>query len=384
MGHMKKILIFVAILLLSLSAEELKQWIINVQVPENTPDNADVYIAGNFNSWDPGNFDYKLGRTSEGEYCITLNISTEEVEFKFTLGNWAEVEVDAIGGNIENRVEYLDKPLINKVYQVEDWGAPRQSESVVGDVSIIEDFEIPQLQRTRRIWIYLPPGYHESKKNYPVLYMHDGQNLFSDASSFSGEWGVDETLEKLIANKKLPKMIVVGIDNSEYRLSEYTPFGFDYHGHEVIPEAEQYGKFLIETLKPYIDENYRTKRGRRHTGVAGSSMGGLVSTYLAVKYQDVFSKVGALSSSFGVCRDEMIKYIEHNPKEYPIRFWLDMGSEEAGNMELTENQIPVINALLQAGWKDGKEVKFEVYEGATHNERYWRARFDEVLMYLFK
>ncbi len=384
MGHIKKILIFVSILLLSLSAEELKQWIINVRVPDNTPDNAEVYIAGNFNSWDPGNFDYKLNRTAEGEYGITLNIPIEEVEFKFTLGNWSEVEIDSSGNDIENRMEYLDRPSVNKVYQIEGWGTTGQSESIVGDVRIIEDFNIPQLKRTRRIWVYLPPGYDKSKKRYPVLYMHDGQNLFSDSTSFFGEWGVDETLEELIAKKKISKMIVVGVDNSEYRLNEYTPFGFDYHGHEIIPEAEQYGIFLVETLKPHIDENYRTKPDRKHTAVSGSSMGGLVSTYLGVKYQDVFSKVGALSSSFGVCRDEMIKFIEQNPKQYSMRFWLDMGSEEAGNMELNENQIPVINALLNAGWKKDKEVRFEVYKGAVHNETYWRARFDEVLLYLFK
>ncbi|MEA3392161.1 MAG: alpha/beta hydrolase-fold protein, partial [Candidatus Marinimicrobia bacterium] len=158
---------------------------------------------------------------------------------------------------------------------------------------------------------------------------------------------------------------------------------FEYHGQEINAEAQLYGRFLVETLKPYVDKHYRTKKGRKFTAVSGSSMGGLVSVYLALEYQDIFSKVGALSSAFGVCRDDLIGFIAQHPKKYSIRFWLDAGTEEGENMEIEINQIPIRNALIVAGWKEGREVNFKIYEGAEHNESYWRQRFGDVVMYLW-
>jgi len=113
-------------------------------------------------------------------------------------------------------------------------------------------------------------------------------------------------------------------------------------------------------------------------------MGGLVSVYLALEYQDIFSKVGALSSAFGVCRDDLIGFISQHPKEYPIRFWLDAGTEEGENMKIEINQIPIRNALISAGWKDGREVNFKIHKGAEHNESYWRQRFGDVLKFLWE
>lgn len=376
---------FVVLLLLSLSAEGSKQWVIKVQVPENTPEDANVFIAGNFNMWDPGHIDYKLTKIKNGNYTITLNISASEVEFKFTLGTWGTVEVLLNGEDRGNRNEILKGEFIERSYKVLRWNDREDTNTISGDVRIIENFEMPQLERYRRIWIYLPPGYSTSKDRYPVLYMHDGQNLFDEATSFSGEWGVDETLERLIAKRKIKKMIVVGIDNQpEFRLNEYSPFLFEYSGLEFRPQASEYADFIVENLKPYIDDNYRTKPDREHTAIAGSSMGGLVSVYIGVKYQSVFSKVGALSSSFGICKNELENYIQDHPKEYPMRFWLDMGSEEMGNMDLHKYQIPIRDALLNSGWKKGSEVRFQIFHGAKHNEKYWRDRFEKVLKYMFK
>ena len=366
-----------------LTGQELTHWVIELQVPANTPENADIYIAGNFNGWDPGNENYKFSDRGDKLYYLDLYIPQGKVRFKFTLGDWSLVEVDTNGYDINNREEFLIDGQMKNKYSVEEWKVPNHTQSIVGDVRVIEDFNIPQLNRQRRIWIYLPPGYESSKKRYPVLYMHDGQNLFSDSTSFSGEWGIDETLERMIAHKEIRPMIVVAVDNSKYRLSEYSPFDFEYKGiHKG--EAAYYAQFIVETLKPYIDENFRTKRGRKYTAVSGSSMGGLLSVYMAVKYQDVFSKVGALSSAFGVCLDDLVDFIEQHPKHKPIRFWLDLGSSEGMEMEYDVNQEPVIRALIEAGWKKDKEVKFTLYEGARHHERYWRERFNEVLLFLFK
>jgi predicted alpha/beta superfamily hydrolase len=244
---------------------------------------------------------------------------------------------------------------------------------------------MPQLDRQRRLWIYLPPGYGSGTESYPVLYMHDGQNLFSGKTSFSGEWGVDETLERMIKRNKLEKIIVVGIDNDpEFRLSEYSPFPFEYSGRLFQPQASEYAAFIVETLKPFIDSTYRTKAGREFTAVAGSSMGGLVSLYIGLQYQHVFSKVGAISSSFGICKEDLIRFINKQSKKYPMRFWIDTGTEESEIMEEKDYQIPVKNALISAGWRRGSEVKFRVFRGAEHNERHWRARLDKVLKFLYR
>ena len=381
MRIIKSILIIVLMQIFMLTAQDMVRWEINLHAPEKTKDDAPIYIAGNFNGWDPGNTKYELRRNDQGIWTGEFILPVGRVEFKFTLGSWGQVEVDPEGNDIENRVEILAGQSYEKSYEISAWRTNVEHKNIVGNVQVIEDVDIPQLNRTRRIWIYLPPDYDKGLKRYPVLYMHDGQNLFADSTSFSGEWGIDETLERMIAEKSIPPVIVVGIDNSPYRLSEYSPFDFEYGGGHK-GEAQQYGKFIVETLKPYIDMHYRTKRGRKYTAIAGSSMGGLVSVYIALEHQDVFSKVGALSSSFGVCRADLITYIRKTPKEYSIRFWLDLGSLEDEEMEYDVNQVPVIESLIDAGWEE--ELKFTLYEGAKHHERYWRERFDDVLLYLFK
>jgi predicted alpha/beta superfamily hydrolase len=148
-----------------------------------------------------------------------------------------------------------------------------QNQSLAPNVYILDTaFYMPQLGRYRRIWLYLPPDYHTSTRHYPVLYMHDGQNLFQEWSAFGEEWGVDETIDAMER-----KCIVVGVDNGgEHRLREYK-----LHDDEEFGKGEgrPYLAFLVETLKPFIDRSYRTKTGREHTWIAGSSMGGLISLW---------------------------------------------------------------------------------------------------------
>ena len=384
MKQIKYILVLILLLGVLLKAQTMTSWIIQVEVPTNTPLDADIYIAGNFNGWNPADPNFKLSPYESGLYALKVTIDTNDIEFKFTLGSWEKVEVLANHKDRNNRLEKLETNYVVGTYKVQAWADRENRSTITGNVQVIEGFYMPQLERSRRLWIYLPPGYKNSLKRYPVMYMHDGQNLFSDSTSFSGEWGIDETLEKMIKGKEIPKMIVVGIENHpRYRLDEYTPFPFEYHEQEINAEAQLYGRFLVETLKPYIDKHYRTKKGRKFTAVSGSSMGGLVSVYLALEYQDIFSKVGALSSAFGVCRDDLIGFIAQHPKKYPIRFWLDAGTEEGENMEIEINQIPIRNALIAAGWKEGREVNFKIYEGAEHNESYWRQRFGDVLEFLW-
>src|SRR5690554_456652 len=144
--------------------------------------------------------------------------------------------------------------------------------TVVGNLEIIKNFYIPELNRSRTIRIWTPSNYNKAIK-YPVIYMHDGQNLFDDYTSFAGEWGVDETIEDLIHNNITNGFIVVGIDNSKHRMNEHAPNWGDVKG----AEGELYAKFIVETLKPYIDNNYNTLKNLNNTIIIGSSMGGLIS-----------------------------------------------------------------------------------------------------------
>jgi len=166
--------------------------------------------------------------------------------------------------------------------------------TIVGNI-ITFKMKIPQLDnRERRIWVYLPPDYNQSNRRYPVLYMHDGQNLFDQATSFAGEWQVDETLERLFKEKGFA-IIVVGIDNGgERRIDEYSPWVNSEYGRGG--EGDAYVRFIVETLKPYIDSKYRTLPNE--TGIMGSSLGGLISIYAGFKYPEVFKYVGAMSPAF--------------------------------------------------------------------------------------
>ncbi len=158
-----------------------------------------------------------------------------------------------------------------------------------------ESFIIPQLNRERRIWMYLPPDYEVSNEAYPVVYMHDAQNLFDETTSYSGEWSVDETLDRLFKDKNL-KLIVVGIDNGgEKRLDEYSPWKNEKYGGG---EGDAYLDFVVNTLKPYIDNNFNTLKDKTNTAIIGSSMGGLISHYAALKYPEVFGKIGVYSPAF--------------------------------------------------------------------------------------
>jgi predicted alpha/beta superfamily hydrolase len=243
------------------------------------------------------------------------------------------------------------------------------------NVHIIDNaFYMPQLRRSRRIWLYLPPDYHTSTKQYPVLYMQDGQNLFEEWSAFGEEWEVDETLDDLKS-----QCIVVGIDNAiERRLNEYT-----LHDHERYRTSEgtQYLSFLVNTLKPYIDETYRTLDSREHTFIAGSSLGGLISFYASLYYPEVFGAAGIFSPAFWIAPnilDETKSRAGHN-SNYPQRFYFYYGEKEGH--EMAAHAAAVIN-LLQT--YEHQQVETVVEHEGTHNEAEWRAVFPHFYKWLMQ
>jgi len=349
-------------------------------IPEYTPADRHLFLAGNLNGWNPGDSTMMLRKNSNGLYEITLDAQSEgtELAFKFTLGSWETVEKGRDGEEIENRVFTFGNgdTVHTVVYNWRNDGGGSGSTAAENVYIVSNDFFMPQLNRTRRIWIYLPPGYDDSNSNYPVMYMHDGQNLFDQQTSYAGEWEVDETLNALAeGGVKVP--IVVGIDNGgTNRIDEYTPWSNPQYGGG---EGEAYMNFLVETLKPYIDQHYRTLPDRENTAIMGSSLGGLISHYGAVRYQNIFSKAGIFSPSYWFA-DSVYSFTEETGKQHDVKFYLMCGDHEGSTTVQDMNNMATL--LVDVGF-DSDDVTTDVIAGGQHNEKLWREQFQKAYLWLF-
>lgn len=349
-------------------------------MPDYTPEDSEIYIAGNFNSWNPGNPDFMLQKNEQDKYSITLEAQNEgsTLEFKFTRGSWDNVEKGPAGEEIPNRsfVFGNGETVEIIIYNWADFGGGNHT--AADNVHILsEDFFMPQFNRDRRIWIYLPPDYETSQKNYPVIYMHDGQNLFDEATSFLGvEWKVDETLNTL-AEESVEVPIVIGIDNGGlYRIDEYTPWANPTYGGG---QGKLYTDFIIETLKLFVDENYRTLKERENTAIWGSSLGGLISFYAGLKYQDIFSKIGVFSPSFWFS-DSVYLFAEEMGKQQDMRIFLMAGDQESG--ATVHDMQAMYDTLLNVGFTTD-ELNIKVVPNGQHNEFLWQQEFRETYLWLF-
>lgn len=232
--------------------------------------------------------------------------------------------------------------------------------------------DAPQLKNSKKIWIYLPKNYAESKKKYPVIYMHDAQNLFDKSTSFSGEWNIDETLDSLNA-----ETIVVGIEHgNDKRISELTPYKNEKYGGG---DADNYLNFIVKTLKPHVDKNYRTLKKPEATTIAGSSLGGLVSYYAILKYPDIFSKAIVFSPSFWFS-NEIYTLTEKSPKMNTKMYFLCGDNED----EAMVNDMNKMTDLLKRKVNSFRQIEIQVVEGGQHNEKLWREAFGKAYLWLLK
>jgi predicted alpha/beta superfamily hydrolase len=259
--------------------------------------------------------------------------------------------------------------------------APAVEHTITGDIRTHEAFRSRYLEQERTVMVYLPPGYDvESARRYPVLYLHDGQNVFDRATSFGEEWQVDECAQSLIAAGAIEPLIIVGIYNTgEHRVDEYTPTpGADLGrgGH-----ADDYGHMLIEELKPFIDETYKTLPSAASTALGGSSLGGLLTMHLGLRYPTAFSRLAVLSPSVWWDNRVLLSEVEQLPGKLPLRIWLDAGTAEGE--ETLENVQALRDALVGKGWILGEDLAYLEAEGGEHNEHSWAIRFDQVLKFLF-
>lgn len=348
-------------------------------IPANTPAGDKIYIAGNFNNWNSGSSSHILTEKGNGVYEIIINPTPGTVEFKFTRGSWATVEGNANGGFLPNRTFNYTGSAATIVLQIQSWEGAGSNSTAAPNVSILSsNFYMPQLNRNRRIWIYLPPDYATSTKKYPVLYLHDGQNLFDAATSFSGEWKVDESLNQLHAAGDYG-CIVVGIDNGgANRTNEYCPWVNPQYGGG---QGDLYIKFIAETLKPHIDANFRTLPGRISTGIGGSSLGGLISQFGLFERQDVFSKAAVFSPAFWINGSNSVNHVLAKGKQAESKVYFLAGGDEPNYVET--DMEAVANAMLQVGFP-GFDIYFKVPADGGHNEAFWAREFPEAYLWLFK
>ena len=368
------------ILALLLTASQAQVTFIVDSLPDYTPPEDELYIAGSFNGWNPGDAAHVMQKNGDDLWEITLNgfSNGETIGYKFTRGSWETVEKGPNGEEIDDRSFTFGngESVDVKIYNWADNGGGGGGSTAAENVIIMdENFYIPQLDRYRRIWLYLPPDYEQSQENYPVLYMHDGQNLFDENTSFMGEWEVDETLNDLEGQGyRVP--IVVGIDNDgQHRANEYLPW---YNPNFAGGEGDEYMAFIVETLKPYIDNNYRTLTERDNTGIMGSSLGGVISLYGAMKYQDVFSKCGPFSPAYWANYDSIWPFLAETGYEQEIRFYQNCGENEGG--QYIDRMYEMEDTLNTLGYQ---HVSSKVIEGGDHNEATWAGDFEAAYLYLF-
>jgi predicted alpha/beta superfamily hydrolase len=376
------------ILLLYLSVTQLSAQVTFViqSLPANTPATDYVYIAGDFTGWQPGSAAYKMQKNGDGKWSITLAAQPNGTVYlyKFTRGSWETVEKGSSGEEIANRSFTFGNGSTVDIF-IANWadGGSSGTSTAASNVKIIStDFFMPQLNRTRRIWMYFPPDYETSGLSYPVLYMHDGQNLFDNLTSFAGEWQVDETLNTMAGQgKRVP--LVVGIDNGGInRIGEYTPWAnLEYGG----GDGEKYMQFIVETLKPFIDQNYRTLPGRENTGIMGSSLGGLISHYGSLQFQSTFSKAGLFSPSYWFS-DSIWTFTHDIGKQHEMRFYQMCGTNEGSstaesNAVVTDLQH-MNDSLVKTGFAQNN-ISNKIVEGGQHNESLWRDAFGEAYLWLF-
>lgn len=234
----------------------------------------------------------------------------------------------------------------------------------------------------RIISVYLPPAYaDEPLRRFPVFYLQDGQNLFDPHTSYvpGRTWHAGEIADHMAFTGRAQSVVLVGIANTGLRrMPEYTPTrDFRMGG----GEGDLYGRLLTEELKPFIDRSFRTLPTREHTGLGGSSLGGLISLYLGLQYPQTFGSLGVLSPSIWWDHRSILTFLT-KPQPPPLpRIWLDIGTAE-GARHVRDTQL-LNRMLLERGWTAGKDLSLLVVDGAVHDEDAWASRFDQVLSFLF-
>jgi predicted alpha/beta superfamily hydrolase len=277
---------------------------------------------------------------------------------------------------------------MSEVTQPQTSSEPSQPSAVTGDLRLHE-FRSAIFRNTRMLRVWLPPRYDAAENNarqYPVLYLNDGQNLFERATAFTGvEWGVDETADRLIRQEEIPPLVVVGIDNAQNdRMKEYIPYR-SLQPRILWPRGRDYPEFLIGEVMPFVSQRYRIARGPENTGLGGSSLGALISLYTAMQHPGVFGRLLLESPSLHISQRRVLKD-SRSFQQWPERIFLAIGTRESGREDKDRQFVEDVRELeriLRRSGLDDKRLRVKIDEGATHSEVEWARRFPEALTFLF-
>ncbi|MFD2512889.1 alpha/beta hydrolase-fold protein [Pontibacter locisalis] len=373
---MKAILISALVTLFCIStAYPQKSYKINFQmVSPSLADTATVYITGNMpqlGNWNPAKVAMKYIGNHTWTKTIKLPHPYNYLEYKYTLGSWDREATDNKAQPLQNfGLKVTQDTTVRN--EIQHW-LKKESHTfkggVTGKTEIHKAVSGGNLLK-RDLIVWLPPGYESGTKQYPVLYMHDGQNIFDPStSSFGTDWQIDETADSLIRIGAIEPVIIVGINNTPDRSEEYTPG----------KKGSAYMDFVVNTVKPFIDQTYRTKKEREHTFTGGSSAGGIMSFMLAWEYPAIFSKAICMSPAFKIQHIDFVKDVRsYQGEKKRLYFYIDNGG-----LELEERLQPGIDEMLIAleekGYVEGKDFIWIKDATAKHNEAAWAKRMPVAL-----
>ncbi|AKD03118.1 alpha/beta hydrolase-fold protein [Pontibacter korlensis] len=344
------------------------------------PDTAQVYITGNapeLGNWNPGKVEMERTSSTSWQKEIVLREPLMHLEYKYTLGSWEHEATDSTGAPLGNFTVKVESSLQvkNQVKHWRDGKAPSAKGGVTGTVRYHQNLGTGNTIPARDLVVWLPPNYDQDpRKRYPVLYMHDGQNLFDPGtSSFGVDWRIDETADSLIRAGAIEPIIIVGINNNEDRMQEYTPGD----------KGSAYMDFVVNTVKPFVDSTYRTKPDRKYTATGGSSAGGTIAFMLAWEHPEVFSRAICMSPAFKI---QQIDYVDdvlaYKGKKKDLYFYIDNGGIELEE-QLQLGIDNMLRALQKKGYRDSKNYTWVKDPQAKHFEAAWGKRIPQALKVLF-
>lgn len=360
--------------------KEITEPQLNLILTTDEDDFRPVYISGNFNGWRTQDKEFMMEKIGEGLYHFKFPFNfnyPNELLYKFTKGDWSEVEIDQYGNRTENR-SCKQHSGVRKEH-VAKWRKnwlPFKPNFLPKVKLISGEFEIPQLNKTRKIWALLPHDYDDSNEPYPVMYLQDAQNLFNERAAF-GNWEIDKKLA-VMAEYKIGKIIIIAIEHAEKdRIKEYNV------GKTVLGsgQGKQYIRFVTDTLKPFVDANFRTKSQREFTGIGGSSMGGLVSIFSGLMYPEVYGKLMIFSPSLWVVPKMNINN-DFDTEEQDTKIYLYAGGDESATMIKHVKQFK--KKMLKSEFASDKmKIKLSINMEGKHNESYWSDEFPKAIEWLF-
>lgn len=377
--------------------------------PGPAGDLLEIRVSFSIDGWPPTG--RPLPRVAPGLFSAEFEFPAGTVlEYKFLrTAGWEHVEKSAANAELPNRRHTVEAAaptaLLHAVARWADLppdrrvlvaGAPAPDAPAVGAATITGELRVhsavhsPQLGNDRTVLVWLPPGYHEQpQERYPVLYLHDGNNVFDAATAFTGvEWRADETATRLIAARRIKPLIIVGVCNTPDRANEYT----------LVPDAGRqtggrggaYLSFLVDTVKPLVDSSYRTHPQREQTAIGGSSLGGLISLYAVCLRPDVFSRAAVVSPALFWGDRHVLETARTANWPTPPRIWIDIGTEEGareGRMAAFNRAVEDCRALAAVlenrGLQPDRDFRLLIVEGGRHHETDWAQRFAQVLEFLF-